>query len=58
MYFLIVGNNLSDRLFVQIKMHEGFSPLIKEKHRQHNAETERHVPHTGYSVSGIWGTEA
>lgn len=58
MYSLIVGNNFSDRLFVQIKMHERFSLLIKGKHKQDNAKDEKHVPHMGYSMSRIWGTEA
>lgn len=58
MYSLTIGNNLSDGLFVQIKMHEGFSLLIKGKHKQGSAKDEKHVPHTGYSMSRIWGTEA
>lgn len=58
MYSLTVGNNLSDGLFVQIKMHEGFSLLIKGKHKQDSAKDEKHVPHMGDSMSRIWGTEA
>lgn len=57
---LIVGKDLSDMLFVQIKMCGGFCLLIKGKHRLCPAKKEKGIPHSMGRIRGtrVWKTKA